>query len=969
MVDVDSIGKNQRNGGDSDALEAVSGPGRLERWQGNLLDLTLRNRLLNYGERVSSIRLLCTKRRRLLELIANGRSIQIKEWPEHNEPDHALYGASLNRNEVYARLAKADNKRSFQSRLLELYRSARRELQEGGANTLYLVIDVLVWKESEDSDREFVAPLTLVPVELTRKSAAHNFELALFDDSPRFNPALWEMLRQSFGVDLSDLSDELMDVSNLDVRDIRGKIECAVQHISGFRVRSDTMLDTLSFGKYLMWKDLVDRTDELRRNRAVRHILDTPMSPYPAQASSPEARELDSKIHASDLFTPLSTDSSQLSAVVSAERGNDFVMIGPPGTGKSQTISNMIAHNLAKGKSVLFVSEKAAALEVVYRRLRDVGLDEFCLELHSNKARKLDVLQQLGQAWDAAATALDVEEDWLRATGRLGNLRDDLNRYVERLHAPHRNGFTVQQALGEVVNGPDVPDIRLHWPSSDQHDQVEFERLCDAAGRLGTNAIAVGSIASNPLAVVANGDWSPAWEQRLVHAASLLGTQAGLVARADEFAQALGLSVSKMSLAQLAALRALAEDICSVQAKLPGRAALLEPASIGNTIASGSWSSEWAQSLVDKGQNLGVAAQELATARRTASAQSIAASDLPIEQLKTLAGNLIILAKALHTTQEKELGFALLPDASKIMTAAREGTILAAQHQTAFERLSVPYNPDNLVMLNHAGIKRTWEQGNSTWWPRSTWLRGQARKALQQNGGTYGKPDVAADLPLLDDMASLRTELERQATYATATPDWQGLDTNGSAMQQRLTDAESLLAMIESVAPGAINLGKLAYEVSQLATDANQQLIFWERTAGSATQFISTFDLLKQAIQDFDVLAQSELREADLDGVGFLDALTTRAEVISAHRNGLQQWCGWLRAREEAIRLDLAPLVDAVEHNVALPANAERSFHVTTVAGGLMLWSATTTCCAGSSLRSTTAKLTTFAIWTKQYGS
>lgn len=920
MVDMDSIGKNQRNGGNSDALETVSG--RLERWQGNLLDLTLRNRLLNFGERVSSIRLLCTNRRRLLRLMADGRSIQIKEWPEHDEPDRDAYAESLAHNEIYARLVKTDNRRNFQSRLLELYRKARRDLQEGGANTLYLVVDVLVWKDSDDSDREFIAPLILVPVELTRKSVGHNFELTLFDDVPRFNPALWEMLRQSFGVDVSDFSEEPIDVSNLNVNDIRDKIRRAMQHIPWFRVRSDTMLDTLSFGKYLMWKDLVDRTDQLRQNRVVQHILDTPMSPYPMQVASPEPWELDSKTNPAELFTPLSADSSQLAAIVSAERGNDFVMIGPPGTGKSQTIANTIAHNLAKGKSVLFVSEKAAALEVVYRRLRDVGLGEFCLELHSNKAKKLDVLRQLGQAWDASDDTVADGADWLRATGRLGNLRNDLNRYVERLHAPQRNGFTVQQALGEVVNGPDIPDICLHWPSSDQHDQVEFERLRNAAGRLGTNAIAVGSIAGNPLAVVANGDWSPAWEQRLVDAASLLGRQAGLVAGADEFAQALGLSVRKMPLAQLTALRSLAGDICSAQAKLPGSAALLEPASISYTIASGVWSPEWAQSLVDTAQNLGVVARDLAAAGRTMSEQGLATADLPIEQLRTLAGNLSVLAKALYTTQEKQLGFALLPDAPKIMTAAREGAILAAQHQTAFERLSVPYNRDNLVMLNHAGIKRTWEQGNSTWWPRSTWLHGRARKALQQNGGTHSKPDVAADLPLLDDMASLRAELEKQATYATATSDWQGLDTSGPTMRQRLTDAESLLTMIESVAPDAVNLGKLAYEVSQLATEANQQLIFWERMAGIAAQFGSTFDLLNQAIDDFEGLARSKLCEADLD------ALTTTAEVISAHRNELQQWCGWLRARGEAVSLDLAPLVDAVEHNVALPADAERAFRV-----------------------------------------
>ena len=927
MPRMDNIVVNQRNGGDDDALETAAG--RLERWQGNLLDLTLRNRLLNFGERVSTIQLLCPDQARLLKRLSAGAGIQISEWSEQDTPERAICEKALSRNMVYARLVKPEQRRNLKSRLLELYRRARRELQEGGANTLYLVIDVLVWKQSDDSDRELVSPLVLVPIELTRKSASHDFEMKLFDDAPRFNPTLLEMLRRDFGADVSSYDNELIqDIDNIDLNGIHSRLRRMVEHMPDFKVHSSTMLDTLSFGKYLMWKDLVDRTDDLRQNRVVQHILDSPMSPYPTQAASPEPRELDGKTNPAELFTPLSADSSQLAAVVAAERGNDFVMIGPPGTGKSQTISNMIAHNLAKGKSVLFVSEKVAALEVVYRRLQNIGLGEFCLELHSNKARKLDVIQQLGQALDASGEGVHDDADWLKATGRLGNLRDDLNQYVERLHASHRNGFTVQHAFGEVVNGFDIPYIRLHWPSSDQHDQVEFERLCGAAERLGTNAVAVGNIGSNPLAVVANGDWSPDLEQRLVDAASLLIERAELVAGADEFAQALGSSVTKMPLAQLTVLRTLAGDICSVQAKLPDRAALLDPGSISDAVASGGWSLEWAQSLVGTAQNLGSAALDLAAAGRTMSAQGLVTTDLPIEQLRTLAGNLSVLAEALYTTQEKQLGFALLPDAPKIMTAAHEGIILAEQHQTAFERLSVPYNRDNLMTLNHAGIKRTWDRGNSTWWPRSAWLRGQARKALQQNGGTHSKPDAAADLPLLDAMASLRSELEKRTTYAAATPDWRGLDTNGPAMRQRLTDAESLLTKIVSVAPDAVNLGKLAYEVSRLITDASQQLIFWERVAGIAARFSSSFDLLSLAIDNFDRLAQSDSRQIGFDSIGFLDALTKRAGTVSAHRGELQQWCGWLRAREVAISLDLKPLVDAVERNDVVPADAERVFRV-----------------------------------------
>ena len=150
-----------------------------------------------------------------------------------------------------------------------------------------------------------------------------------------------------------------------------------------------------SFAKYLMWKDLTERTDQLRENAVVRHLIDTPRESYPSGVAFPSPKRLDLEFGPEQTFCPLPADSSQLSAVMAAVRGKDFVLIGPPGTGKSQTISNLIAQCLAEGKRVLFVSEKIAALDVVYRRLREVGLGEFCLELHSSKARKLDVLAQL----------------------------------------------------------------------------------------------------------------------------------------------------------------------------------------------------------------------------------------------------------------------------------------------------------------------------------------------------------------------------------------------------------------------------------------------------------------------------------------------------------------------------------------------------------------------------------------------
>src|SRR5262249_6667503 len=164
------------------------------------------------------------------------------------------------------------------------------------------------------------------------------------------------------------------------------------------------------------------------------------------------------------LFLPLPSDSSQTAAVAAATRNNDFVLFGPPGTGKSQTIANVVTQLLANGKTVLFVSAKTTALEVVHRRLNDIGLGCFCLEVHSAKAQKTAVLNQLGVAWEIRTEAVSVE--WERATSDLKAVRDRLNAVVFALHRRHPNGLTAHQAMGRVVAGRDFrPGFALPFSS------------------------------------------------------------------------------------------------------------------------------------------------------------------------------------------------------------------------------------------------------------------------------------------------------------------------------------------------------------------------------------------------------------------------------------------------------------------------------------------------------------------------
>lgn len=225
---------------------------------------------------------------------------------------------------------------------------------------------------------------------------------------------------------------------------------------------------------------------------------------------------------------------------MAAAKGKDFVLIGPPGTGKSQTIANLIAQCLAEHKTVLFVSEKIAALDVVFRRLRQVDLGDFCLELHSSKARKLDVLKQLDHSWNAKGE--NNAEEWRKEAQRLRSLRDQLNMFVEHLHRRRHNGLTAYGAMGRVIAGPDLPGLGLSWPSIDTHDVEALDALRQLAERLDLNAQQVGAIVGSPMALIAHAEWSPNWQQSLLKGAQeLIPLAAGLEIAAAAFRRTIGL--------------------------------------------------------------------------------------------------------------------------------------------------------------------------------------------------------------------------------------------------------------------------------------------------------------------------------------------------------------------------------------------------------------------------------------------
>jgi hypothetical protein len=335
----------------------------------------------------------------------------------------------------------------------------------------------------------------------------------------------------------------------------------AVRDMPGFEVVEDVVLGAFSFAKYLMWKDLVDRADALKRNPVVRHLLETPRDAFAGQGEPPHPSKLDELVVPEELFAPLAADSSQLAAVVGSAQGCDFVLDGPPGTGKSQTIANMIAHNLALGRTVLFVAEKRAALDVVHRRLVAHGLGPFCLELHSNKASKQDVLRQLDAAWTMAEEP--PTELWSRRAAELRTSRDRLNDFVRALHRRHANGLTLYGAIGRVARDGAGAALRLTWPRGVEHAEADLESLRDTAHKLDLHRATASSENRVAFGHVGRTEWSNAWQAELLAAAATLAAAAKTLESARaRLADGLGTAVGgdRRGLAAAAALaRALGE--------------------------------------------------------------------------------------------------------------------------------------------------------------------------------------------------------------------------------------------------------------------------------------------------------------------------------------------------------------------------------------------------------------------------
>lgn len=455
----------------TDGAAIVSIRDRLLKERNSLLELSTRNRLLNTPLRTQNnraIEIVDEKAEEVFRLLTSNKALSFlpgvplsEEERAELDPEDNITGGipqpeddELDERGVAARhldsrLQTRLTSEGLQKRLFDVWYDAQTLEQEQGVNILYLAIGLLRWFDSDSSDIARHAPLVLLPVKLERTSAADKFKLRWREEPPSPNLTLQAKMRADFALTIEDFSDE----DEVDLAGYCAKVAETISKQKRWEVLPDSMvLGFFSFSKFLMYRDLdpdnwPDDAGIDKREMIAALLRDG----FPESSPLvPDGAAIDDIIKPLEMHHVVDADSSQTVAIAEAAGGRSLVVKGPPGTGKSQTITNIIAAAVARGKKVLFVAEKMAALDVVHRRLQQVGLGPLTLELHSNKVNKRSVLEELKRTRDAQHRPVRGD---LTVVEKLTRTSDALNTFAEKLHQPLRPcGLTPQTILGLLAN-------------------------------------------------------------------------------------------------------------------------------------------------------------------------------------------------------------------------------------------------------------------------------------------------------------------------------------------------------------------------------------------------------------------------------------------------------------------------------------------------------------------------------------
>ena len=483
---------------------------QIEHSRKDLLDLSLRNSALHFrASKTRGIEIIEPPPQGICQALTlkNSRlSFQSSDEegtpaagdkPEDNVPEVPPTDQAKIRN-----LKTPYTSKMLQSRLTATFRVARSSIEEQGVNILYAALGMLHWYDSPSSKTVRAAPLTLIPVTLTRTGARRRYSLTMSEDDITTNLSLKAKLQESFGISLPVLNNG----GDLKIDQYFDKVAQAVADHPEWTIdRTRVHVGFFSFTKLLLYNDLDaavwDGHTPPADHPLIRRLFgdstagDEPPSPVA------DGQPLDEHPDLPSIREVVDADASQTTAVLDVKAGKNLVIQGPPGTGKSQSITNLIADRIAAGKTVLFIAEKRAALEVVHRRLQALGLGDACLDLHSNKASKAMVLQELERT-------LAIPEPRIpdRTTQEmlLTINRNRLNDYCTLINATvGRSGVTIHDTIGRLskLNRDEKqvwPEMSLGDSGGVEWSPEEYAVRLENVQRFQSILHAMGAPAENP---------------------------------------------------------------------------------------------------------------------------------------------------------------------------------------------------------------------------------------------------------------------------------------------------------------------------------------------------------------------------------------------------------------------------------------------------------------------------------------